>query len=83
MRTIELNEVCGNCQWVVPNVTDDPYCAFDGHYLKPDDEGCNHYLFRFDLKHSLENIDALEAEALRQMQMLKKGQEPNSGYDFQ
>ncbi len=82
MREIELKKVCGNCQWVVPNVTEDPYCTFDGHFIKPSDEECSKYLFNFQLKHSLENIDAIEAESLRHMEMLKKGQAPSNNYDF-
>lgn len=82
MRKIELKEVCGNCQWVVPNVTEEPYCVFDGHFITPSDEGCTKYAFNVQLKHSLENIDAIEAEAVRQMEMLKKGMRPSNDYDF-
>lgn len=82
MREINLIEVCGNCQWVVPNVTEEPYCAFDGHFINPSDERCNKYSFNVQLKHSLENIDAIEAEALRQMELLKKGTRPSNEYDF-
>ncbi len=82
MRTIELKQVCGNCQWVVPNVTEDPYCVFDGHYIKPSDEECNKYAFNIQLKHALENIEALDAETLRQFEMMKKGMKPANDYDF-
>ena len=80
MRVIELKRVCGNCQWVMPNITEEPYCAFDGHVIKPSDEGCTRYLFNVQLKHALENIDAIEADALRQMELLKKGTQSYDEY---
>ena len=82
MKQIELKEICGNCQWVVPDVTEEPYCVFDGHFIIPSDERCNKYSFNVQLKHSLENIDAIEAEALKQIEMMKKGMRPHDNYEI-
>jgi len=82
MREVELKQVCGNCQWVVAQITEEPYCLFDGHVIKTDEERCNQYSFNVQIKHSLENIDAIEAEAKRQIQMMRMGMKRKDNYEI-
>ena len=81
MRKIELKQVCGNCQWLVANITEEPYCLYDGHIIKSNDEGCDKYIFSVILKKSLEHIDVLEAEAERQIDIMRRGMGKKERYE--